>query len=167
MASGAGDDGEQRVLGGQTGGEGDGLTAFELAERLLERGPGRVGRAGIVVVADELARARLGIGGGLVDGRDHRPESRVGGQPGVDGAGGKGVATRRRGAHETSASSRSVRVTSAGRATVLDDEQRLLVTDEQLDRLTDRVGGRYGRERRFHDLDDLGLEQAPGRRPRA
>ena len=39
------------------------------------------------------------------------------------------------------------------------DEQRLLVADQQLDRLAHRILGRDRRERRLHHLGDLGVEQ--------
>ena len=104
---------DQRMLGGQPGGERDRLAAFELAQRPLQGGPRGVGRPRVVVVADELARCGLGVGRGLVDGRDDRAVDRVGLQTGVDGPRPEPRRGRRAvaGAHVASASSRSVRVT--------------------------------------------------------
>ncbi len=105
-------DGDQRVLGGEAGRERHRPAAFELAERLLECRPRRVGRARVVVVLDELTGPPLGVGGGLVDRGDHRAERRVRRQPGVDGAGRERVPPLRSICHEANASSKSVRVTS-------------------------------------------------------
>ena len=63
--------------------------ALELAERLLERAARRVGRARVVVVADELARRGLHVGRGLVDGRDDAAVGRVGLEARVHDAGGE------------------------------------------------------------------------------
>ena len=60
VIAGLADRGDQRVLGRQAGGERRRVAALELAERLLERAPRRVGRARVVVVLDVLARRAAG-----------------------------------------------------------------------------------------------------------
>jgi hypothetical protein len=102
---------EQSVLGGQAGREGHGAPAFQFAERVLERGASRIGRARVVVVLHEVARPALSVGRGLVDGGDDRAVGRVSGQTRVNRSRGERVAAGRRSGHEASASSRSVRVT--------------------------------------------------------
>ena len=86
-------DGDQRVLGGHAGRERHRQPALELAERSLERRPGRVRRARVVVVIDELARPALRVGRCLMDSGDHRTERRVRRQARMDGAGRERVAT--------------------------------------------------------------------------
>ena len=71
MRAGAADDRDQRVSGGEAGGEGHATASLELAEGALERHPRRIRGTGVVVLANELARSALCVGGGLVDRRDH------------------------------------------------------------------------------------------------
>ena len=141
------DGGDQRVGRGHAGGEGARVAALELPQRVLQRAARRVRRARVVVVLDELARRGLDVGRRLVDGGDDAAVARVGLQAGVDGAG-------RELRHETSASSRSARVTMpVGRpCSVTSSAWRS--PREQLHRLAHRVGRGHRRERRLHHVDD-------------
>ena len=141
------------VLGGEAGGERDRQAALELAERLLERLARRVGRARVVEVLDVLAGARLGVGGGLVDRRNHRA---VRSDPGVRPAWTarvpkpRCVAVRCRSGRERLEQIRTGD-DPLGLA-VASDQQRLLITDQQLDRRARRIIDRHGREGRLHHL---------------
>ena len=103
VVAGAAGRGDQRVGGRHAGRERARVPALQLAERVLERAPGRVRGAAVVVVLDELAGGRLAVGRALVDRGDDAAVGRVGRQPRVHRAGGEL-------GHETSASSRSARV---------------------------------------------------------
>src|SRR5215472_10282508 len=88
MIAGAADGAQQAVLGRHTGGEGERLGAtLQRGKALLQRGPGRVRGPGIFVTAPQPAHAVLGVGGDLVDRRDHGAGGRVRLLPGVDGQG--------------------------------------------------------------------------------
>ena len=64
---------EQRVLGGQPGGEGQpAAAALQRGEALLQRGAGRVAAAAVLVAAAQPADAVLLVGRGLVDRRHDR-----------------------------------------------------------------------------------------------
>ena len=85
---GLGDRADHRVLGGQTAGEGEATAAaLECGQALLQRGPRRVGGAGVLVPVPQPADAVLGERGGRHDRRDHRTGGGVRGRSGVDGAG--------------------------------------------------------------------------------
>src|SRR4051794_14251380 len=66
------------VLGGQAGGEREPLLALlERGDGLLECGPGRVGRAAVLVAPAQATDPVLLVGRRGEDGRDHRPGRRV------------------------------------------------------------------------------------------
>src|SRR5829696_8068952 len=111
---------DERVRGRHPAREGGPEPALQLADRVLKRGPRRVGGARVVVILDELARSRLHVGRGLVDRWDHRAEAGVGLEPRVDHARREPGLARGRGrvragaivsGHRASDSSRSARVT--------------------------------------------------------
>src|SRR5215472_9751719 len=78
MIAGAADGAQQAVLGRHTGGEGERLGAtLQRGKALLQRGPGRVRGPGVFVTAPQPAHAVLGVGGDLVDRRDHGAGGRV------------------------------------------------------------------------------------------
>src|SRR5690348_11620866 len=85
MIAGAADGAQQAVLGRHTGGEGERLGAtLQRGEAPLQRGPGRVCGPGVFVTTPQPAHAVLGVGGDLVDRRDHGAGGRVRLLPGVD-----------------------------------------------------------------------------------
>jgi hypothetical protein len=70
---------EGRVGRAHAGREGAGVpAALQRGEALLQGRPGRVAGAGVLVPAPQAADAVLRVGGGRVDGRDHRAGGRVG-----------------------------------------------------------------------------------------
>ena len=78
VAAGLGDRPQQRVLGGQPAGEGEAvLAALERRHALLERGPGRVRRAGVLIAPAYAAHPVLHEGRGGVDRRHHRAGRRI------------------------------------------------------------------------------------------
>ena len=85
------DEAQQGIDGGHARRKRQGETAaLQRRQRLLQRGTGRVGGAGVVVAA-VLVHRRLGVGGRLVDGRHNRARSRVGFDAGMDGEGGEAI----------------------------------------------------------------------------
>src|SRR5918999_220764 len=101
--------GEQRVSCRHAAREARCEPALEFTERGLERGPGWVRGAGIVVVLHVLVGPGLHVGGGLVDRRDHRTVGGVRIEACVHRARGKARPLGEAG-HRASDSSRSARV---------------------------------------------------------
>ncbi len=66
-------------------------SALEAGQRLLQRGPGRVAGAGVVVATPGLTDHVLGVGRCLVDRYHDGTGQRIGLLAGMDGTGGKAV----------------------------------------------------------------------------
>ena len=86
-----GDRPQQGVLGGQAAGEGEpAAAALQRGQALLQRGPGRVGRAGVLVAAARCRRPRPGCTSTWRrSAASTAPVVGSGSWPGVDGAGGE------------------------------------------------------------------------------
>ena len=89
--------GEQGVGGRHAAREARREPALQLPEGALERRPGGVGGARVVVVLHVLAERRLHVGRGLVNRRDDRAVGGIRVEPGVDRAGGEAGLARGRG----------------------------------------------------------------------
>ena len=85
VVAGAGQRPDDRVLGGEPGGEGEPLLAvLDGRQRALERRTRRVRGAAVLVAAAQAPDTVLLVGAAGVDGRDDRPGHRVGLVAGVD-----------------------------------------------------------------------------------